>query len=206
MLDISNIECNTSPFSWFKVALPISDELRKNLLESYPSRGYELCTKSSGEKPYYMNLLKVYKSKHYNHIESFRDSPWHDFFLYLISDVYVDKIHAVTNDSRVLAKNIEINLWDYPQGGFLAPHLDKDEKVLSQLFYFNEHWERRWGGSLRLLRSADINDVGEEIFPDNTASFILPQSNTSWHAVTAQNSPENIIRRVLQIIFWEEKG
>lgn len=66
---------------------------------------------------------------------------------------------------------------------WLEPHPDNERNIATHLMYFNEPWEKEWGGCLRILRSDDMDDVAYEIPPLLNTSVVLVRSDDSWHAV-----------------------
>jgi Rps23 Pro-64 3,4-dihydroxylase Tpa1-like proline 4-hydroxylase len=71
----------------------------------------------------------------------------------------------------------------YGANCWISPHTDRSDKLLTQTFYFEEHWCAEWGGELQLLRSADVTDIATRILPLRNLSVVLVPSPTSWHAV-----------------------
>jgi Rps23 Pro-64 3,4-dihydroxylase Tpa1-like proline 4-hydroxylase len=79
---------------------------------------------------------------------------------------------------------LTIDLWEYRSGDWLAPHVDKPEKVVTQLFYFSRDWHPDAGGRLLVLASADSQEhPAERLRPTTGASAVLVRSESSWHAV-----------------------
>lgn len=202
MISFNSMIKHLSPFEWFLHESPINSKLHLKLSTSFPLDKFETCENVSSVKPYKMELFKVYKQEQYDNTITLPNNDWQNFIRYIVSNDYRLSLENYIN-KELSTCQIEVNIWGYPNSGFLAPHIDKDKKFVTQLFYFNTKWEDNWGGSLRILNSNNINDFGHEIFPNTKDSIILTQSNNSWHAVTRQRGPQDIVRKVVQLIFWE---
>lgn len=201
MINLENVDSYHTPFEWFRIKQPLAQAVRKALITSFPNQDYTWCIKNTGDKPYKMQVLKVYDEGKINILNTIHTHQWHQFLKELVSQEYRTTLAQIL-DKDLSRCHTELNLWKYPNGGFLAPHLDKDDKIISQLFYFNQDWDQSWGGSLRLLQSNMMDNCVAEVFPNTGDSVILTQSNCSWHAVSKQLAPHNTVRNVVQLIFW----
>jgi len=97
---------------------------------------------------------------------------------------------------------LEVNLFHYGPRALLEPHPDIPEKVVTHVLYFNESWERGDGGCLRILRSADPEDVVTEILPLIGTSSVIVRSDDSWHAVPAVRPDVDRSRRSMTVTFF----
>jgi hypothetical protein len=76
-------------------------------------------------------------------------------------------------------------------------HTDHKSKVITVLFYFNEHWPHA-GGRLRLVRSAtDLEDYAAESVPEGGAMLAFRRTDHSWHG----HKPYVGERRILQLSY-----
>lgn len=200
---LSTAPLNTEPYQWVYYESLIIQPSLQQLIENFPTEGYEHRHSLRDDKSYRMLHRTIFDNRKSQEIYTEGMSEiWVQFISSLISPEYIGRLsNHLNHDLRPYG--IELNFWQYENGGWLSPHTDKVEKVVSQLFYFNESWDRNWGGSFRVLNSNDINDCHTEIFPGQGNSIILIRSDNSWHAVTEQSSPDEISRRVLQLIFWQ---
>ncbi len=95
-----------------------------------------------------------------------------------------------------------IDLWEYRDGDWLAAHVDKPDKVVTQLFYFCRDWQPEVGGHLLVLDSAGAEDHPyERLEPVTGASAILVRSESSWHAVEATRGA-GASRCSVAVTFW----
>jgi hypothetical protein len=76
-------------------------------------------------------------------------------------------------------------------------HTDHKSKVITVLFYFNEHWTEQQG-QLRLLRSSsDIEDYAVEVPPLGGTLLAFRRTDHSWHG----HHPFVGERRMMQVNF-----
>lgn len=201
--DFSKIQLCNTPYQWAYHEKILKDPYAKKLLETFPTEGYELRHTHRQDKSYMMYHRTIYDNRNSPTIYTNEmNEEWVGFITELLSPEYISQLSRYLNHN-LHSYHIELNFWQYKNGGWLSPHTDKHAKVVSQLFYFNEDWDPNWGGGFRVLRSDDIKDCYSEIFPGNGNSIILIRSDNSWHAVTEQKSPDHIVRKVLQLIFWK---
>jgi Rps23 Pro-64 3,4-dihydroxylase Tpa1-like proline 4-hydroxylase len=98
-----------------------------------------------------------------------------------------------------------LDLWEYRTGDWLAPHVDKPEKLVTQIFYLAEDWRPGDGGRLLVLATDDPASVVRTLPPRLGSSAILVRSDTSWHAVEAPG-PRSPARRSVTATFWRRGG
>ena len=97
---------------------------------------------------------------------------------------------------------LEVNVFHYPAGGSLGPHLDLRDKIVTHVLYFNETWNDADGGCLTILRSSNAGDVVASISPVVGNSAVLVRSENSWHAVTPVVEKCRDSRRSLTATFY----
>lgn len=78
---------------------------------------------------------------------------------------------------------LSLALWEYRGGDWLAPHVDKPDKVVTQIFYFTESWSETDLGRLLILETPDVSSPVRALPPVLGSSAVLVRSETSWHAV-----------------------
>lgn len=87
-------------------------------------------------------------------------------------------------------------------------HTDSKTKLVTVLIYMNGKWENQ-GGRLRLLRSPDnINDMIEEVPPEEGTLLVFLNTPNAWHG----HEPFEGQRRTIQLnwvtdmgVVWREK-
>lgn len=96
-------------------------------------------------------------------------------------------------------RNVEIRACAYGDGGSLAPHTDRPDKVLSLIVYLDLAWRPGSGGELGILRSADPGDEAARIEPRLGRMAVLARSDRSWHHVRRFHAPGGARRRSLLV-------
>jgi hypothetical protein len=102
------------------------------------------------------------------------------------------------------------------QGSEVCPHLDKDSKIGTHIFYLNTErdWDRAWGGATLVLSDRspasdpgsddpDFSDFGATTPVDNLGnhSFFFRNTPDAWHGVKPLTSPEGTFRRLFNVVY-----
>lgn len=125
-----------------------------------------------------------------------------DLLIDIRSDAYIGALERYAG-ADLAGKRRSINIWSYSKEDYLSAHLDKPEKYLTQLFYFNEYWPPEYGGSLNVLTGSDESSAFASIVPQYRNSAVILTDNRSWHSVSPV-SAEGAERYCLQYIFWDD--
>jgi 2-oxoglutarate-Fe(II)-dependent oxygenase superfamily protein len=173
------------------------------LVSGFPEAGFTRYSRTDHQKPYLMySRPLIRRGEHRGEFGDDLAPVWARLADELQHPSYLDALGAMCG--RDLAGlDMEATFWRYEAGCWLAPHPDKPEKVVSQVFYFNPRWEPDWGGALRILRSSTMDDVDTEVPPVAGSAVVIERSERSWHAVTAVTSTEAPARLSLQIAYYE---
>lgn len=126
--------------------------------------------------------------------------PWGEFLGVLGGAAHRDLL-ARRSGVDLSATRVSLTVWEYRGGDFLAPHVDKAEKVLTQIVYLGEHWAEGDGGRLLVQRTPDEGDVVARLSPSLGATAVLVRSDDSWHAVEPPR-PGAAPRRSLNLTYW----
>ncbi len=97
---------------------------------------------------------------------------------------------------------MEANISHYGPKAWLGPHVDLEDKLLTQVFYFNDVWDTEDGGCLTILRQTNKPEVVRTIPPLIGNSVVLVRSANSWHAVSAVRDSCRTSRRSLAVTFY----
>lgn len=122
----------------------------------------------------------------------------------LTSPGYRDRISRLIG-LDLAQRAVTIDLWEYHAGDWLAPHVDKPDKIVTQIFYLTESWTPDDGGRLLILRSPSEQDVHHALPPRLGSSAVLVRSSASWHAVEPPG-PQSPVRRSVTATFWRGAG
>jgi Rps23 Pro-64 3,4-dihydroxylase Tpa1-like proline 4-hydroxylase len=125
---------------------------------------------------------------------------WGDLVAALSHDRYRAAVAGLT-ELDLGDADLTLDLWEYRGGDWLAPHVDKPEKLTTQLFYFSESWSPEAGGRLLVLDRADSEEPVERIHPVTGSSAVLVRSDRSWHAVEISRGPQ-ASRCSIAATFW----
>ena len=194
---ISDTTLNSTPFLWHMDDNLITPEFRARLVNTFPKSGYSEYMADKNCRTYYA-FNKPIELKHPHFGLDSGEVIWQKFLKELVSKKYITSLSKLCNiDLR--SSKIEMNLWKYTKGNFLPPDTEYPNKVVTQLFYFNDNWEEDYGGLLEILSSSSHGDRYTNIAPANCRSVILVHSPYSWHATTQQHTGKEC--NVLQISF-----
>jgi len=97
---------------------------------------------------------------------------------------------------------LTLSLWEYRSGDWLSPHLDKPEKLVTQVVYLTREWREGDGGRLLIMEGHEPTSVVEKAEPRVGNASVLVRSEASWHAVE-QVAPGASPRRSLTLTFWK---
>jgi SM-20-related protein len=189
---LSTAEVRRRPFRWALIDDMLGEADGRALAAEFPADGYrEAGTRGTDYSFYYRDLISDGAPA-----ADWRDcSPrWRRLGELLLSDAYRSAMSAVMGVS-LDALTVSAGFCLYPAGAQLRPHPDQPIRVVTQTIYFNDPWEPLWGGSLLLLRSANLHDVEEEVAPTLGRSVVFVRSDHSWHAVTRVRRGVDAVRK-----------
>jgi SM-20-related protein len=126
--------------------------------------------------------------------------PWNRFLDAVISPDYRSYLAEVSGTSLSDAL-VEVDLNAYAVAGYMSPHTDRPEKLLSHIIYLSPYWREEWGGQLALLESAEAR-AARTVTPRWPYSILLPRSDHSWHSVISVAPDARRRRLTIQISFW----
>lgn len=104
---------------------------------------------------------------------------------------------------RLSDADVTFDLWEYVEGDWLSPHVDKLEKLVTQVIYLTSGWSEGSGGRLLIQEGNETASAVRRIPPGFGNSTILVRSDTSWHAVEPVGTGSSP-RRSISVTFWSE--
>ncbi|MFJ6569424.1 2OG-Fe(II) oxygenase [Streptomyces sp. NPDC091292] len=169
----------------------------------FPTRGFELTERTDG------GAGKTYRTRNLPLIAQGRPVADSRSALTPLWQLLVDELAASDYREAVAEATgrpldgclVEARAVRYGPGYWIAPHTDRADKVVTQLWYFNSVWPAHWRGTLRILGSPDPDDVRAEVAPRQGSSVLLVRSDESWHSVTPVSSDAAEDRRTLLLHF-----
>lgn len=188
------------PFVWcaFEGAVASSD-VASELARTFPRDGFQPFVREMGEKRHRIaSRPLVLDGKLVERL----DLPprWTELARELIGPEYRNAMAALTGEC-LDGLAMEAALWRHGAGCFIDPHPDNEDKRVTHLLYFSgQGWTSSMGGSLRILRSEDIEDVAAEVPPHTNQSVVFVRSDGSWHGYLPIGD-HGRDRLALQVIF-----
>ncbi|MFJ8962753.1 2OG-Fe(II) oxygenase [Lentzea sp. NPDC102401] len=186
------------PFPWYHVTETLAPEWAELLLKTFPEDGFTKVGRAGGEKSYTMRVRRLHPAA-----TGDLPQPWDEFLGHVVGTAYRENVERLTGLS-LEGLRIEVNLWRYDQESWLDPHVDKQNKVVTQVFYFNRDWPSDGGGDLLLLGSSSVGDVRERVAPELGSSVILVRGENSWHAVAKGGRAGGGERLSAQVVFHHD--
>ncbi|WP_334693063.1 2OG-Fe(II) oxygenase [Nostoc sp.] len=130
---------------------------------------------------------------------------WNNLIVELRSSTYRYALEELT---KLNLENhfLQFNFSRYNSGQRGTIHTDPPFASLVQIFYFNEEWNRDWGGCLRILKDENPQSVFRDILPLLGSSIIILPSENSWHTVTPVIPEVNRTRLTFVLIFFQQSA
>lgn len=181
---LASATVHSSPYIWARLHGGCLGGEAAALAATFPSDGFVLTERREGSDKTYRsyNLPLVGGGAADDGALAGLTPEWRAFVDDLTSESYRRALTSLTGiDLDGLGP--QIRLCRYVAGCWLDPHTDRDDKVLTHVWYFNETWPEEWGGALRVLGSDDASDVRSIIFPALGSSTVIGVSSRSWHSV-----------------------
>ncbi len=176
-----------------------SPDIAKELCQSFPDSGYQLLERTQGKKKHRLQTRPLIKDNLVSSSAQFLDSIWLMLANQLLSGAYRQALEELCG-TDLSETSLEASFYRQAKGGFIDPHPDNPDKVVTHLLYFAyQDWQSDYGGCLRILRSNDIEDFQHEILPRNNKSVVFLRSENSWHGYKPINVDSE--RYSLQIVF-----
>lgn len=204
MLELGRIQqavLKTEPYKWAFVDELFSPGHAADLAATFPCDKFKKVAGYDGEKgyEYFSRSLIHMGAAEPSHVEGLSPS-WRELAYDLLSPAYRQAMSRLTG--RDLSESpLEVNAVHYGPNCWLGPHVDLKEKIVTQILYFNDEWNRKDGGYLEILNSSDPSSGAAEAMPLVGNSAVLVRSDNSWHAVARIAEGCQLSRRSLNVIF-----
>lgn len=194
---------NSFPYKWGQLNDNFHKSAFQKLGSTFPNGKFEHQQRGNSEKNYNMyNRNLVNRNLLSDDVEDLND-VWTELARELNSLEYREALGSLV-DEDIRALEMDAIFWQYDKGCWLDSHVDKYEKLVTQIFYFNDSWEETWGGHLLILNSNDIKDIHKKITSNINSSAVIYRSDNSWHAVEEVDSTAQEPRKSLQVIFHKK--
>jgi hypothetical protein len=192
----------SGPFHWGAMTGLFRPADAERLVDTYPRDHFKEVASYGGERIYQYearSLIRMGAS-----VISFMhdlSESWRALARDFLSPQYREAMSVLTGYDLALAP-MEVNVFHYGPGGSLDAHRDLPEKLVTHVLYFNRSWNAADGGCLRILRSADPEDVHAEILPIVGNSAVIVRSENSWHCVSRVVNVAASSRRSITLTFY----
>ncbi len=193
------------PHRWGYLPAAVAPAAAAELRATFPRSGFWHLRHHDGEKPMQFRLRCVVPLGGDRAVGAESLSPaWLALVDELLSDAYRDAFAEALGQS-LDGHPLELSAWRWGPAAHLGPHVDIPRKLASQVFYFNESWDPKWGGCLHIQDSEDPRDLTAELPPTLGSASILVRSDSSWHSVpeVAEGAAEE---RLSLIATWQHPG
>ncbi|MFF0447660.1 2OG-Fe(II) oxygenase family protein [Streptomyces sp. NPDC004609] len=202
MVSLDRTTVEDDPFRWYHVTDTFRPEEAAALRETFPSEGFRMVTRTGMDKSYAMHHRLLHPLDGTDGVTSL-PGPWRDFVAEVTAPGYREAVAALTGLPLDEA-HVEVNLWRYGRSCWLDPHVDKPEKLVTHVLYFNASWPEDRGGDLLLLGSSSVDDVVRRVVPAANTGVLLVRGDQSWHAVDRVRDCESGLERLsAQVVFHQ---
>jgi SM-20-related protein len=186
----------TEPWRYAYLPAALPSPVAGQAAAEFPAELLERCSRPEGKKSYRFRTASVDATTHW--VDYATALP--ELIDALAGERYRKLLAALTGTDLDDAR-LTTCLWEYASGDWLAPHVDKADKIVTQIFYLALGWQEHDGGRLLVLGSSEQWDVRAAHTPVLGSSAVLVRSDDSWHAVEAP-LPGSPARRSLTATFW----
>lgn len=206
MIDLTQIArhtLQTQPFAWAEIGNLYSPKDAAALAATFPRDHFKTVVGYGGEKDYEYEARELTPMGEIavSHSAELSEA-WLNLAHDLLSPAYRAAMSLLTGRDLTIVP-MEINVFHYGPRACLGPHADLPDKLVTHVLYFNESWDRRQGGCLNILSSADQTDIAAEIEPIVGNSAVLVRSDNSWHAVSRVVDECRLSRRSMTVTFYQ---
>ncbi|MGH3685252.1 MAG: 2OG-Fe(II) oxygenase [Pseudonocardiaceae bacterium] len=186
----------TEPWRYACIPAALPFLMAEKIAAEFPAELLKRCSRLDGEKSYRFRTAPVDAAT--RRVVGATALP--ELIETLASECYRTLLGTLTGTDLDDAR-LTTSLWEYASGDWLVPHVDKVDKIVTQIFYLTPGWKEHDGGRLLILGSSDQRDVRAAHVPVLGSSAVLVRSDASWHAVEAPllDIPA---RRSLTATFW----
>jgi hypothetical protein len=209
------------PFPWENIQGFLNPDGFQALHKDFPPLDlfeyHENLPRVGGGRPHNRYYLAYEKSKYQNRTDVQKGvvqhedlaPSWQEFMEELHSTKYQNFIKGALNVPQFTVRFA----WHIGKSSSeVSPHVDTQEKLGTQIFYFNtsEDWNNNWGGSLLILGGKLVPDnkpnfedftTSEAINILDNRSFLFKNIRSAWHGVKTLKCPEGKYRKLFNVIF-----
>ena len=195
---IRSARLESSPWQYAHIEPAIPTDLANDLAKCFDLVPMSRCEQLKTAKTYRFSMAKLTADS------PIVDGLWKRGLEVFDSQAYRAALRTLTSIELCDAE-VTFNLWEYAENDWLSPHLDKVEKLVTQIIYLTQEWHEGAGGRLLILESNEPASAVRCIAPRFGASTILVRSESSWHAVEPV-ARGLTVRRSLTVTYWSNRS
>lgn len=180
----------------------LTKEASAKLTNEYPVDGFEKQQRITRPgKLYSFSMLPLVEKGKLLNRPILQNTQWTNLVNELLDPTYTETLSREL--SVDLTKTyINIGLYRFSNNDYVEPHIDREDKILTQLFYFNNCWSVDNGGFLQLLHTQNSDSYFFSLPPLSNYSVAIVRTNTAWHAVTPISESSTNARQTLQLEYY----
>ncbi|MEU6298715.1 2OG-Fe(II) oxygenase [Streptomyces erythrochromogenes] len=204
LVSLGRTTTEDAPFRWHHVLDTFAPADLDALRATFPQDGFQMVTRTNRDKSYAMYHRPLHPLGDTQPDATELAAPWRRFVEEVTGPAYRAAVAGLTG-LPVQDAPVEVNVWRYGANCWLDPHVDKPEKLVTHVLYFNRAWPTGRGGDLLLLGSSAGDDVVRRVAPAANTGVLLVRGDDSWHAVERVSGGEGGPERLsAQVVFHRE--
>lgn len=188
-----------SPFHWGMQTNLIRKDAQSILAKEFPLNGFVSASRSMGQgKHYRFEVMNIVEKNDFKQSFETLTKTWQKFICELISHEYLTELQQFLGVDFAKC-TVDIGLFKFNTHDWVDVHVDRHDKILTQLFYFNDDWQEDWGGELYLLAEPSLSFTLQKVQPTVDQSAFIVRSDNAWHYVSPVNEKAKHPRLSLQV-------
>lgn len=184
----------------FQNLIPASAQ--KDLLNAYPKEGFKRCQRAVlPGKLYSFSMHPLVDDGSRVDSSLWECCIWREL-VDSILDVSYRQALSEALDIELCDAIINMGLYKFDTGDYVGMHVDREDKIATQIFYFNSLWGVQDGGFLQLFRNNEKNSCFLSLPPLSIYSVAIARDEAAWHAVSPVTELSGQPRMSLQLEYY----
>lgn len=200
LINYESFEQSAKVNDFFIVTNPLHTIAHEQLILNYPKEDFFKEQIGIDTKQYKFCVHNLVENDVYSKTSINQPNTlWSKLICELLSNKYTQTLSSLINID-LNEKKRSIGLYKFKSNMYVSKHLDKERKILTQLFYFNNTWQSNYGGEFNIYNHEDSRPL-ISIPPIALYSIVIIRTTNSWHSVCPINT-EQFTRNTLQVEYW----